>query len=98
MHQEQSIKIPEYQGSLNIPFADLKPFSNYEPNECRYIAAEPPGPDYLACGNKTVPGASYCPHCGPVTRANYTNTPQERAEAIRLGTRNYLREQRKAAA
>lgn len=50
-------------GSLNIPFNDLRPFNGYGPNQCRFIAAEPPGPDYLVCGNETLKGESYCGHC-----------------------------------
>jgi GcrA cell cycle regulator len=58
--------LPPFIGSLNIPFADLRPWREHVSNQCRYIAAEPPGPDYLACGNETLPGESYCGHCGDI--------------------------------
>lgn len=96
--EKRLIEMPTFNGSLNIPFADLRHFSNQLRNQCRFIAAEPPGPDYLACGNETVPGASYCQNCGPRMRANHSNTPAERAHAIRMGTREHLRAMRKAAA
>lgn len=54
---------PPFIGSLNIPFADLRPWLSGGTNQCRFIAAENPGPDYLACGNETLPGESYCGHC-----------------------------------
>lgn len=54
--------IAPFVGSLEIPFADLRPFSNRHSNECRHIASEPPGPDYLACGNPTPAGTAYCVH------------------------------------
>jgi GcrA cell cycle regulator len=56
------VAIAPFMGSLEIPFADLRPFSNSHSNECRHIAGEPPGPDYLACGNPTPNGTAYCVH------------------------------------
>jgi GcrA cell cycle regulator len=53
---------PAFIGSLNVPFADLRPLLNHASNQCRFIAAETPRPDYLACGNETLPGESYCGH------------------------------------
>lgn len=55
--------LPPFIGSLNLPFAELRPFSEFEANQCRYSAAEIPGPDYLVCGNETLPGESWCGHC-----------------------------------
>lgn len=43
-----------FLGSLGIPLMALRP------RQCKFIAAEPPGPDYLACGNPTRDGSSYC--------------------------------------
>lgn len=58
---------PAYLGySLEIPFSDLRSLSASEPNQCRFIAAEPPGPLYLACGNETAAGEPYCAHCQKV--------------------------------
>lgn len=57
---------PAFIGSLDIPFANLRPWLSSGANQCRYIAAEPPGPDYLACGNETLPGESYCGHCSGI--------------------------------
>jgi hypothetical protein len=54
---------PKFIGSLDIPFGELRPWLSVGANQCRYIAAEPPGPDYLACGNETLPGESWCGHC-----------------------------------
>jgi GcrA cell cycle regulator len=54
---------PPFIGSLEIPFADLRVFQNGAANQCRFIAAETPCPDYLACGNETLPGESWCGHC-----------------------------------
>lgn len=64
--QDMPTPPPPFVGSLNIPFGDLRPFRNHSPNQCRYIAAEPPGPDYLACGNETLVGESYCGHCSGI--------------------------------
>jgi hypothetical protein len=67
------------------------------PNQCRYIHAEPAEPNYLACGNETAPGQSYCAHCGPMTRASFPKTQQEWAVSNQLRKQKYLREQRKVA-
>ena len=80
-----------------VPFADLRPFSSNGINQCRFIAAEPPGPEYRSCGAATPPGESYCGHCYRITRAVYANTQAERAEHIRMGTRQYLASRRRAA-
>jgi hypothetical protein len=56
------IAVAPFIGSLEIPFAELDAFKSGDANQCRFIAAETPGPDYLACGNETLPGASYCGH------------------------------------
>lgn len=58
---------PPYLGyALDIPFAELRPLSIAGANQCRYIAAEPPGPQFLACGNDTPAGQSYCAHCSTI--------------------------------
>jgi len=88
---------PIFEGSLNIPFADLRDRRHDAPNQCRYIADEPPGPNYLACGNETPAGESYCAHCKQITLANYGNSPAERAQHIQMGVRNHLRSMRKVA-
>lgn len=49
--------------SIKIPFAELRPFLAKSPNQCRFIAAEVPSPDYLACGTETLPGQSWCEDC-----------------------------------
>lgn len=85
-----------FEGSLNIPLADLRMFSNRGPNQCRYIADEPPGPDYLACGNGTLPGESWCGHCREIVMPKSTKTQPERLQHIRVGVVNHLRS-RKAA-
>lgn len=71
---------PVFHEYLNIPFADLKPFSQRESNECRFIADEPPGPLYLACGNLTDPGKSYCEYCSHICyRTSPEVTDEERS-------------------
>lgn len=98
MEREPVNPPPPFVGSLNIPFVELRDFKNNEPNQCRFIADEPPGPDYRACGNETVAGESYCAHCRELTRSKSTLSQSERAQIIRIGTRNYLNSMRKAAA
>lgn len=89
---------PEFLGDIGIPFADLRPLSGSGPNQCRYIADEPAGPDYRACGNETVPGESWCGHCRAIVFPKTNKTQEQRALHIRQSTRNHLQEQRKAAA
>jgi GcrA cell cycle regulator len=88
--QETIVAMPVYAGSLNIPFADLRDFSSCEVNQCRFIADEPPAPDYIACGNDTLPGESYCPHCRIITRSNSKLSQPERAAIIHMGRRNHF--------
>jgi len=89
MHQE-SAALP-FEGSLKIPFRDLRDFKHESPNQCRYIADEPPGPDYLACGNETRPGESYCPHCTEMLKPANVHAMSEldrmrrRAHFIKIG-------------
>jgi GcrA cell cycle regulator len=54
------VEPPPYLGMALIPFADLRNFSGADGNQCRFIEGkEHP---WLACGNETLPGASYCGH------------------------------------
>jgi hypothetical protein len=59
-------RLPEIE--LNIPFADLAPFSNREPNQCRFMAAAEPAPRYLCCGRETEDGQAYCARHFALTR------------------------------
>lgn len=78
MHQEApTTPPPPFEGSLNIPTRDLRDWMEKSPNQCRFIADEPPGPDYLACGNETADGASYCPHCLEITHRSAANISDE---------------------
>jgi hypothetical protein len=78
-----------------IPFLDLRRFQDSEPNQCRYIADEPPGPLYLACSAETRAGESYCPRCSRIVHANHANTSAQRAEHIRMGSRQFRESARK---
>lgn len=89
--------MPAYEGSLNIPFADLRDFRSCEANQCRYIADEPPAPEYRACGNETRPGEPYCAHCKPITLNRSGLTQAERALFIHMGVRKHLRSLRDVA-
>lgn len=95
--EEVIAAMPVYEGSLNIPFADLRDFSSCEPNQCRFIADEPPSPEYRACGNETRPGEPYCAHCKPITRNRSGLSQPERAMIIHIGRRNHLRALRNVA-
>lgn len=53
---ESAAAATPFAGDLGIPFVDLRA------GQCKFIAAEPPGPLYPACGQPTVDGLSYCPH------------------------------------
>jgi GcrA cell cycle regulator len=46
--------------SINIPFADLRDFSGIDTNQCRFIEGD--GDPYMACGNITPAGGSWCAH------------------------------------
>jgi GcrA cell cycle regulator len=46
--------------SINIPFADLRDFSGIDANQCRFIEGD--GDPYMACGNITPAGGSWCAH------------------------------------
>lgn len=96
--EEPIAAMPAYEGSLDIPFADLRDYSTSEPNMCRFIADEPPGPLYLACGTITPPGEPYCHHCKQTTLSKSTLSQPERAMHIRIGVRKHLRALRQGAA
>lgn len=95
--EEVIASMPVYDGSLNIPFADLRDFSAERANQCRFIADEPPAPEYRACGNETRPGESYCANCKPITRNRSGLSQPERAMIIHIGRRNHLRALRNVA-
>ncbi|MBR1193218.1 GcrA family cell cycle regulator [Bradyrhizobium sp. AUGA SZCCT0160] len=88
---------PDFVGDLRIPTRDLRDWMEFSPNQCRFIADEPPGPDYLACGNETIPGASYCPHCAERLKPPKQMTQAERAHHIQMRIRKYQRDLRKVA-
>jgi hypothetical protein len=96
--REQVIKIAvaPFIGSLNIPFGELRPHQNGSANQCRYIAAETPGPDYLACGNETLPGESWCGHCRELVfnrGQNITDADRDRrsAQAMKNNRPSFVR-------
>jgi GcrA cell cycle regulator len=95
--QQEIAAMPVYEGSLKIPFADLRDFTYERANQCRFIADEPPGPEYRACGNETLPGESYCGHCRPITLNKSGLTQAERALFVRMGVRKHLRALRNVA-
>lgn len=79
------------KAALRIPLMELRDYRGGEPNQCRYIADEPPGPDYIACGLETPVGASYCSHCleivGRSARSEFSEVEKmrRRARFIALG-------------
>jgi GcrA cell cycle regulator len=86
---ERPVIMP-FMGSLEIPFACLESFKDSAPNQCRYIAGEPAAPDYLACGNPTAEGASYCVHhTGIVFNRPIVISDDERARRAAQATRNW---------
>jgi GcrA cell cycle regulator len=86
---ERPVIMP-FMGSLEIPFCDLDDFKTTAPNQCRYIAGEPAAPDYLACGNPTADGASYCTHhTGIVFNRPIVISDDERARRAAQATRNW---------
>ncbi|MDB5617064.1 GcrA family cell cycle regulator [Tardiphaga sp.] len=86
--------IEPFAGSLEIPFRDLNLYRSTESNQCRFIADG--GPDYLACGNETLPGKSYCAHhhaicCPPVRvppRLSAEEQERRRAHGRAMGFSN----------
>jgi len=68
---------PAYAGYLGIPFADLEPFKRDSANQCRFMAAEPAGPDYRVCGNETPIGEAWCAHCDRIVHARAELSPEE---------------------
>lgn len=98
MEQQEALKpLPEFLGTLRIPTRDLRDFSSSEPNQCRYIADEPPGPDYIACGNETADGESYCAQCVEILRPKAQLSSADRIALTELRIRNHYRSQGKAA-
>jgi GcrA cell cycle regulator len=69
----QIVELSSCEESLSIRFGDLRQWSESSVNECRFIAAEPAGPDYLACGKPTPIGESWCRECKSVV-LNYQPT------------------------
>lgn len=78
---------PAFQGYLGIPFGDLDPFSHKRPNQCRYMAAEEPGPDYRVCGNETAAGQAWCAHCKTIVHDYRKPTEAEQARLRNLSKR-----------
>lgn len=74
------VDLPVHFESRSIPFGDLRHWSENSWNECRFIAAEPAGPDYVACGKPTAPGESWCASCKNVV-FNYQPTATALARA-----------------
>ncbi|MCK1503883.1 GcrA family cell cycle regulator [Bradyrhizobium sp. 18] len=74
------IELPVHSEARSIPFGDLRQWSENSSNECRFIAAEPAGPDYVACGKPTAPGESWCATCKGVV-FNYQPTATALARA-----------------
>ena len=74
----------KFGGPLGIPFADLEPFSKRRSNQCRYMAAEEPGPDYRVCGVETAPGESWCAHCKTIVHDYRKPTDAEHARLRNL--------------
>lgn len=64
---------------LGIPFADLEPFSQRRSNQCRFMAAEEPAPEYRVCGVETAPGQPYCAHCKTIVHDYRKPTDAEQA-------------------
>lgn len=69
-----------------ISFAELRDFSSQRANQCRYIDAADPGPNFFYCGSETLPGESYCGHCAKICRGDQRSTAvmsDERRERLR---------------
>jgi GcrA cell cycle regulator len=95
MTAEPIVREPVYE-YLGIPFSQLRDWRNKDVNECRYIAGAVTGADVPACGNGTLPGASYCPHCTQAMKpAKYTM--EERIVSHHMGMRRYQRALRRVA-
>lgn len=72
-----------------IPFAELRDFSSQRANQCRYIDAADPGPNFFYCGSETLPGESYCGHCAKICRPSpVSQISEERREQLRSQGRN----------
>lgn len=69
---------------LGIPFADLEPFRQRKANQCRYMAAEEPSPEYRVCGIETAPSQPYCAHCKTIVHDYRKPTDAEQARLRNL--------------
>lgn len=72
--------------ALRIPLVELRDWRADSVNQCRYIADEPPGPNYFACGLDTEPGESYCLHCTHII----IRKPWDLSEADKLKKRAHF--------
>lgn len=80
-------EVSEAHAPLGIPFADLEPFSQRKPNQCRYMAAEEPAPEYRVCGTETAPGEPYCVHCKVIVHDYRKLSDAEQARLRNLSNR-----------
>lgn len=88
--------LPVYEGYIGIPFSQLRDLRSKESNECRYIAGPVTSADVPACGNPTLPGAPYCPHCTQAMKPP-KHTQAERFLSIQIGIRRHQRALRRVA-
>jgi hypothetical protein len=79
-----SLEAPPDYAPLGIPFADLEPFSQKKPNQCRYMDADEPGPEFRCCGIETAIGKSWCAHCSAIVHDYRKPTDAELARARNL--------------
>jgi GcrA cell cycle regulator len=91
--KEREIKMAEIQAAalappdaLRIPLIELRDWRSDSVNQCRFIADEPPGPNYFACGLDTEPGESYCLHCTQII----IRKPWDLSEADKLKKRAHF--------
>lgn len=74
--------------ALNIPFADLEPFSKFMPNQCRFIPGD--DRDFRACALETAAGESYCAECKPIVFYKSGMTQEERAVLVLKNKRRFV--------